>query len=119
MQIHVDHTRLYDRNHILHIDLEDPVHMFFHCKRNTAFGWQGTTGKSATRTARGDDNAVMVAVNQNAADILFIAWENNCIGFKPGTGGIVAVGDHMGFVAVNILFAYKVFQCFDMFCFKH
>jgi len=67
-----DDTGLYDGDHIFHIDLEDLVHVLFHRQCNAAVGWQGTACKAAARTAWGNDNAVVVTVDQNSADILFV-----------------------------------------------
>jgi hypothetical protein len=58
---------------------------------------------------------MMVAVDENTADILFISRENDGIGFETGTCRIVTVGDHMGFIGVDVLFAYELFEGFDMF----
>ncbi len=93
--------------------------MFFQRQNDTAIDRQGTTGKSGSCTARCDSDMMVIAVDQNTADILFISGKEDGIRFKACTRCIIAVGDEVGFVAVDVFLPDDFFKGSDVFGVDH
>jgi len=108
LEFHVDDAWLDDCHHVLHVDFQDFIHVFFKRQDDSAVCREGTAGKTASGTARNDDDSMFVTVSENIADVLFVSGEENSIGLEPLTGCIVAVSDQVSFVAVNVLFTEQV-----------
>ena len=93
--------------------------MFFKCQGDAAVGRQCSSRKSRTGSSGSDHYVVMIAVNQNTADIIFISWEYNRIGFVSRASSVVAVCYQVRFVTVYILLADYFAKRFDMFAVYH
>ena len=119
LKLHVDDARLDDGDHVVHVDFENLVHMFFQCQDDAAVGRKCATGKAASRTARNDRDTVFVAVFQNGAHIRFVPRKENGVRLVTLARRIVGVGDHVGFVVIEVFLADNFFQGHKVGVFYH
>ncbi len=119
MKIHVDHARLDDGDHILQVDLQDLVHMFFHAQYDTAVGRKCAAGKTRPCASGCDDDMIGIAIAQDTAHIILVSGEEYRIRLIARARCVVAVCDEVCLVAIDILFADDLCKSFDVFRIYH
>ena len=93
--------------------------MFFKCQDDASVGRKCATGKAASRTTWNDRDTVFVAVFQNGTYVRFVPRKDDGIRLVTLACRIVGVGDHVGFVVIEVLFADNLFQGFEVGIFYH